>query len=332
MTLAIKDGDTSIQMQLEKRKLFTVILIAVALNIFTFALAFPIAVHLPKDSVYARDFSAYYIGEWRLLHNPTQIYYGGIIQHDFPILPRPQTFRYTPSFLILFAPFLSLSYSNALAVFDILQFALIPALAFCVYKLVKDKNIVLASVAAVIVLIDPLPALSLSDSTLNLLGFRVGSLNAQSFSPSYFSGYMMGNAHVLQTILLVAALYLGYVKKPWLSALLFTFGAFDPRAALLALPLLIWYNRQVLTRFLAGTAVFLAASNLPFFFYHGIGFNFLHAELSGDIPYQMYPYDWIPLYSIAILTIIEVATVLRTRGIYLSFPLTRKGKNPKNAH
>jgi hypothetical protein len=314
-------------MRPEKNRLLTVILIAVALNVFTFALAFPIAFQLPKDSVYARDFSAYYIGEWRLFHNPTQIYYGGVIPHDFQILPRPQTFKYTPSFLILFAPFLSLSYPNALATFDILQFALIPALAFCVYKLVKDKNIILAAVASVIVLIEPLPAFSLSDSTLNLLGIRVGSLNAQSFSPSYFSGYMMGNAHVLQTTLLVAALYFGYTKKPWLSALLFTFGAFDPRAALLALPLLIWYNRQVLTRFAAGTAIFLTASNVPFFFYHGIGFNFLHAELSGNIPYQMYPYDWIPIYSMIILTIIEAATVLSTQGIHLNFRFTQNGKN-----
>jgi len=314
-------------MRPEKNRLLTVILIAVALNVFTFALAFPIAFQLPKDSVYARDFSAYYIGEWRLFHNPTQIYYGGVISHDFQILPRPQTFKYTPSFLILFAPFLSLSYPNALAIFDILQFALIPALAFCVYKLVKDKNIIFAAVASVIVLIEPLPAFSLSDTTLNLLGVRVGSLNAQSFSPSYFSGYMMGNAHVLQTTLLVAALYFGYTKKPWLSALLFTFGAFDPRAALLALPLLIWYNRQVLTRFAAGTAIFLTASNVPFFFYHGIGFNFLHAELSGNIPYQMYPYDWIPIYSMIILTIIEAVTVLSSRGIHLRFQFTQKDKN-----
>jgi hypothetical protein len=138
---------------------------------------------------------------------------------------------------------------------------------------------------------------------------------------------MMGNAHVLQTTLLVAALYFGYTKKPWLSALLFTFGAFDPRAALLALPLLIWYNRQVLTRFAAGTAIFLTASNVPFFFYHGIGFNFLHAELSGNIPYQMYPYDWIPIYSMIILTLIEAATVLSTRGIHCRFRFTQNGKN-----
>ncbi len=315
----------------KQKKLLTVILIAVSLNIFTFLLAYPEAFQLPKNSTYARDFSAYYIGEWRLFHNPTQIYYGGLIRRDFTILPRPQTFKYTPSFLLLFAPFLSLNYANALAAFDLLQFAVIAALAFCVYKLVKNKNLTLASIASVIVIIDPLPALSFTRTNLNLLSIRVASLNAQSFSPSYFLGYLLGNAHVLQTTMLVAALYFGYAKKPWLSALLFTFGAFDPRAALLAVPLLVWYNRGALKRFVAGTAIFLTASNLPFFFYHGIGFNFLHAELSGDIPFQMYAYDWIPVYAVAVLTIVEVINIIGSREWHLKPSFARKMKTTENS-
>ncbi len=314
-------------MEPKKRKLLTVILIAVALNVFTFAFAFPQAFQLPKSEGFARDFSAYYIGEWRLVHNPTQIYYGGIIAKDFPILPRPQTFKYTPSFLVLFAPFLALSYTNALAVFDILQFALIAALAFFVYKLVKDKNLVLASVASVIVLVDPLPTLSLRYAAHNFLDIHVDNFGLAVFSPGYFCGYMLGNAHVLQTILLVGALYFGYTKKPWLSALLFTFGSFDPRAAILALPLLIWYNRHSLTRFVAGSAIFLAVTNVPFFFYYGIGFTFIHAELNGNIAIQMYPYDWIPIYSIAALTIIETASQLSRRGVHINLLATRKRKN-----
>jgi hypothetical protein len=306
------------KMDSKKRKILTIIFIAVALNAFSFALGFPIAFQLPKSATFARDFSAYYIGEWRLFHNPTQIYNGAIVPKDYPILPRPQTFKYMPSFLVLFAPFLTLSYPNALAVFDILQFALIGVLAFFVYKLVKDKNLILASVVAIIVLIEPLPSLSFSGPNLNFL--------LQVFSPSYFSGYMLGNAHILQTILLVSALYFGYTKRPWLSALLFAFGAFDPRGALLALPLLIWYNRRSITKFAAGSAIFFAATNLPFFFYYGIGFTFMHAELSGNIPYQMYPYDWIPLYGIATLTIVEILTVLGNRGIHLNVSLTRKAK------
>lgn len=283
----------------QKKTLILVILIAVALNAFTFALAFPEAFQLPKSATYARDFSAYYIGEWHLLHNPTQIYYGGVEPGDYRILPAPQTYKYTPSFLIFFAPFLTLSYQNALAAFDILQFALIPALAFFVYKLVKGKNLVFGSIAAVIVLAEP----------------------------SYFFAYQLGNAHVLQTVLLVGALYFGFVKKPWISALLFSFSAFDPRAALLTLPLLIWYNRQVILKFAAGAAVFLAATNLPFFFYYGIGFTFLHSEVNGNIASQMYSYDWIPLLSVGALTVLEIITVASDRKMHFDFLSNRTKKN-----
>ena len=138
----------------KKKKIILVILIAVALNVITFCVAYP-ETFKPESSTLARDFSAYYIGEWRLFHNPTKIYAGGAYPGDYQILPQPQTFKYTPSFLILFAPFLALSYQNALTAFDIVQLALIPALAFFVYKIVKDKNLVLGAIVAVIVLIDP---------------------------------------------------------------------------------------------------------------------------------------------------------------------------------
>ena len=108
-----------------------------------------------------------------------------------------------------------------------MQIALIPALAFFVYKIVKDKNLVLGAIAAVIILMDPLPSPTISSAALS-------AYNLQSFAPSYYLGFVLVNAHVLQTVLLVGALYFGFSKKPWLSALLFAFGAFDPRAALLA--------------------------------------------------------------------------------------------------
>jgi hypothetical protein len=277
----------------------------VALNAFTFCLAFP-ETFKPESGTWARDFSAYYIGEWRLFHNPTTIYWGGAQPGDYQILPSPQTFKYTPSFLILFAPFLALSYRNALTVFDIIQVALLPALAFFVYKIVKDKTLVFAAVVAVIVLIEPLPTPPLNQTALNLLQYRFFSLNAQSFSPSYYIGYLLANAHVLQTCILVGALYFGFTKKPWISALLFAIGSFDPRGALLALPLLLWYNRKQIRPFIIGAASFLAITNLPFFFYHDIGLTFLRSETSGTIISQMYPYDWLPLYAVAALTIIEI--------------------------
>ena len=314
------------QMLSKKQKIILVIVIAVALNAITFCLAFP-ETFKPESTIWARDFSAYYIGEWRLFNNPTKIYAGGAYPGDYQILPAPQTFKYMPSFMILFAPFLALSYQNALTAFDLVQLALIPALAFFVYKIVKDKNLVLGAIAAVIVLIDPLPSPSINSVEVNLLHYRVFSLNAQSFSPSYYCGYVLANAHILQVVLLVGALYLGFAKKPWLSALLFAFGAFDPRAALLALPLLLWYNRQKILQFITATVTFVLATNLPFFFYYGIGFAFLHAEVNGNIVSQMYQYDWIPLYAVAALTIVEIITVIRRkRKMHFNFPLKLKDR------
>jgi hypothetical protein len=262
-----------------------VVLAAVAINVVIFCVSFPQAFNLPKDATYARDFSAYYIGEWRLFHNPTQVYFGGALPTDYPIYPVVQSFKYTPNFLILFAPFLALSYQNALAAFDLLEVALISALAFFVYKLVKNRNLAVGAVVTFVVLCNP----------------------------SYAFGYGLGNAHVLQTILLVGALYFGFAKKPWLSALLFCFGVFDPRPALLALPLLLWYNRQKLRQFLGGSIGLLAATNLPFLFYSGIGNSFIRELFQVSIVSQWYPYDWLPIFAVLAISIMELANVFSGR-------------------
>ncbi len=281
-------------MQSKNKKLILilVIIIALMLNAFTFSVAYP-ETFKPMSPIYARDFSAYYIGEWRLFHNPTTIYIGGNQPGDYHIPPNVQTFKYTPSFLIFFAPFLTLNYQNALNVFDILQFVSIFALAFFVYKIVKDKNLFAGAIASFIVLV--------------------------AFQPGYYWGYAQANAHIIQASLIVGALYFGFSKKPWLSALLFAVAAFDPRGALLALPLLLWYNRQRLLKFGVGIVAFLAALNLPFFFYANVGLSFLQKEVNGDIVSQIYSYDLVPLIAVATLTILEVITIIdkRTNFSYL---------------
>ena len=222
------------KLKINQKTLVYWILIAVTLNIICFCLAYPETLK-PETHELARDFSAYYIGEWRLLHNPTQIY-SGMAQHgDYQILPHAQTFKYTPSFLVLFAPFLSLSYPYALITFNLLQVALIPFLAFFVYKLVKDKNVVVGSAAAFLILVGTFPSPPVFFTTLNF-SQGVFGFNVASFVPEYLIGYAVVNAHVLQTILLVGSLYFGFAKKPWLSALMFTFGCLDPRAAVFSFP------------------------------------------------------------------------------------------------
>jgi len=297
----------------KKTAIILVIVLLIFLNLSIFVYAYP-QTFKPESATLARDFSAYYIGGWRLFHNPTQVYSPSVQPGDYQILPQPQPFKYTPSFLILFAPFLSLNYQNALNAFDTIQFLLILALAFFVYELIENKNFFLGITAAVIVLVDPLlVAPSASYSIAGFFHYRMLSLHVQTFSPSYYCGYLLANAHILQTVLLVGAIYFGFAKKPWVSALLFAFGAFDPRIALFALPLLLWYNRHSLWTFIGEAAAFLAATNLPFFFYNGIGFSFLATEAKASIVSQMYLYDWIPLYAIVTLSMVELVTALQNR-------------------
>jgi hypothetical protein len=267
----------------KKLLLFSVIIISVALNAFTFCLAYPEA-NKPMSSIYARDFSAYYIGEWRLFHNPAAIYIGGSQPGDYQIPPNPQTFKYTPSFLLFFAPFLSLSYQTALNVFDILQLVSFLALAFFVYKIVIDKKQSWGITSAVIILV--------------------------ALDYAFYWGYAMANAHVIQTALMIGALYFAFSKRPWLSALLLSVASFDPRSTLLALPLLLYYNRQTMPKFLLGTITFIAALNLPFFFYYNIGFSFLREEVNGNIVSQIYTYDLIPMIAIITLTVLEAITII----------------------
>jgi len=289
-----------------------VILIAVMLNITSFCVAYP-EIGKPESNTLARDFSAYYTGAYRLLHNPTKIYYDGVQPGDYQILPHPQPFKYTPSFLILFAPFLAVDYLTALTIFDILQLALIPALAFFVYKLVKDKNLFLGAVAAVIILIQPLPTPSINSPPAPLINLGLFSVNSQAFAPGYYCGYLFVNAHILQAVLLLGALYLGFAKKPWLSALLFAFALLDPRAAIVALPLLLWYNRQKIRHFLIATAIFVLATNLPFFLYYNIGSTFLRTVMNTYIISQSYAYDWIPIYGVVALTIVEITIAIHKK-------------------
>jgi len=306
----------------KKTAIISVILLAVVINFQIFCYAYPQTFE-PQAPDLARDFSAYYIAAWRLFHNPTAVYSDGVQPSDYQLIGKPQTFRYPPALLILFAPLLTLSYQDALNAFDIVQFLSILALAFFVYKLIKDKPLILSSVVAVTVLANPLLFLPSVKHPINsFLHWRIVSLHLQTISPSYYCGYVLANAHILQNTLLVGALYFGFAKKPWLSALMFTFGVLDPRSALFALPLLLWYNRQSIRKFIVGSAVFLGVTNLPFFFYHDIGFALFQSNFRPAVNLlEMILYDWIPFCSIAALTILEVATALYNRRTCINFPL-----------
>jgi hypothetical protein len=154
--------------KIQRKHLFIVIIAALALNAISFLVAYPEITELEFETL-ARDFSAYYMGTWRLYNNPTQVYYDGSLPNDYLIVGTPQPFKYTPSFLLLMTPFLGLNFMDALVLFNFLQFALMPLLAFFVYKLVKDRSFAVAAITAVIVLVSPIPTPASNIPTLSPL-------------------------------------------------------------------------------------------------------------------------------------------------------------------
>src|SRR5665647_3890920 len=104
----------------------------------------------------------------------------------------------------------------------------------------------------------------------------------------------LANARVIQTVFLIDALYFGCSKRPWLSAAFLAISVFDPRAFVLALPLIIWHNKQRIRHFLLEVAAFLAITNLPFFLQR-YRILFRADTLKRNIASLMYEYDWICL-------------------------------------
>jgi hypothetical protein len=73
------------------RKMILVVTIAVLLlfNFYTFALTYPETFRLDGGGRLAKDFSAYYIGAWRLLHDPSQVYtFGKANDGEYQVYPQ----------------------------------------------------------------------------------------------------------------------------------------------------------------------------------------------------------------------------------------------------
>jgi hypothetical protein len=237
------------------------------------------------------------------MHNPSQVYSGGPQSGDYEILPPAAAFKYTPSFLFLVLPFLNLNYQNAMVAFNFLQLLLIPILAFFVFKLLSNKQPMLAVASSIVILIQPLPKIIFGWRNLPL------SIELNPFS-SYYAGWINGNAHILQTFLLVGSIYFVAFRKPLMSALLFSFGLLDPRIGLLAIPLLVWNasKNEQLNRFILFSIFLISIENIPFLFYFNIGQSFIKTDFNLFTISQFYSYEWIPIYSVLALSISEIAT------------------------
>jgi hypothetical protein len=289
------------------RTLFLVgMAVLIVLNLYTFIVAYPETSRLDSGisgtGVLSKDFSAYYIGAYRLLHNPSQIYTHAYINDgEYQVYPRAEAYKYLPSFLILVSPVLLLSYQEALTAFDVFQFALLPLMALLLYKLLNRKGLLLTFVVAIIVLLQPLP------------------LPNRGLSVTYFWQWGEGQAKVLDTFLLLLAFYLGDSGKPILSGIVFAFGAFDPRFAALSLPLFLFYNRKNFKVSVESMVAALLLSNF-ILLYPGTGSGFINMAL-GSTAETLYYYAFIPLLTIISLTIVNgeemVAALSQAVSAYL---------------
>ena len=281
----------------------------IALNLYTFIAAYP-ETYTPSlgitttGNILAKDFSAYYIGAWRLLHNPSQIYHFGTLGGSEPvILPHPEAYKYLPSFLLVISPLLTIDYQQALLAFDVIQFLMIPLMAYMLYKLLGSKHLAVTFAVMVIALLLPFP-------TANW-----------GMSPSYFWQWGEGQAKVAITFLLLLSFYLGSKGKPYLSGVALALGFFDLRFGLLAVPLFVMYNRKNLKVAAASAAAALALSN-AMLLYPGMGSSFLNMVFSSGLTTPLYYYAYIPFFTMLALIVVnfkELVAAFDYKGVFAGF-------------
>ena len=296
-------GKTTLMLKNEARKkaiLLSIVIVSILLNLYTFVQAYPetfaIDSGIGASHILAKDFSAYYIGGWRLFHDPSNVYTKGLVSNGEPyIYPQPQLYEYLPSFLIFIAPLLFLGYQDALIAFDIAQFLLLPVMAFLVYELLKDRSTLTIAIVIVILILQPSPT------------------PHWGLSVSYFWQWGEGQDKVLNTALLLLSFYLGKTRKPILSGVIFGLGAFDPRFFLLSLPLFAVYNKLDPKKSWLSLIASLLVFNFPLLI-DGIGAGFLRMMVQSGIGTPLYYYALIPfltLVSLIVLTAKEFYLLLR---------------------
>jgi hypothetical protein len=291
--------------------------VVIALNLYTLAVAYP-QTYTPSHGItatapiLAKDFSAYYIGAWRLWRNPSQIYVSGAVNDGEPvILPYPETYKYLPSFLFLVTPFLSLKYQNALTAFDVVQFLMLPAMAYFIYKLLSNKPLAVTFIVIVVALLLPFPT------------------SQWGFSPSYYWQWGEGQAKVFITFLLLLSFYLGWRGKPALSGVAYAFGFFDPRFGLLAIPLFVTYNRKNLKAAAASAVGSILLSNAVLL-YPGMSSNFAAMVFSNAVATPIFYYSLIPLCTLSVMIAVNFKEEGRAFGLIKKRDSSANAKKPKN--
>jgi hypothetical protein len=284
-----------------KKLLFALaVIIIISLNFYTFSVAYPTMNH-PLNLGGAdlpRDFSVYYIAAWRMFHNPSQIFTTGHIADGEPtIYPSLTPYKYLPSFLVLISPLVGLSYYQAFWVFDAFQFALLPLMAFLLYNLLEKKNPAITLLILVLVLLLPYP------------------MPGRGLSLSYFMSWAEGQAKIFLSFLLLASFYFGYKGRVVLSGVSFALGAFDPRFALLALPLFLFYNKGKLKAAFVPMIKALIGTNFMIF-YPGTAQGFADMILGSGSTTPFYTPTWIPLVMLVSLILVNGRQMIEALKLY----------------
>jgi hypothetical protein len=288
---------------------FAGVVMLIALNLSTFIAAYP-ETYTPSPginatgSVLAKDFSAYYIGAWRLWNNPSQIYhFGGLGGSEPVILPHPEAYKYLPSFLLVISPLILLGYQQALLAFDVVQFLMIPAMAYMLYRLLGSKHLAVTFGVMIVALLLPFPT------------------SSWGMSPSYFWQWGEGQAKVFVTFLLLLSFYFGSKGKPYISGVALALGFFDVRFGLLAIPLFIMYNRKNLKAAAGSATVALTLTNVMLL-YPGIGSGFLNMVFASAVTTPIYYYALIPLFTLVALIVVnfkEIVAIFDYKGAFANF-------------
>jgi hypothetical protein len=244
------------------------------------------------------------VSAWRLWNNPGQIYHFGALGNAEPVIPPyPQAYKYLPSFLIIVSPLLTLDYQQALLAFDIIQFMLLPAIAYILYKLLESKNLAVTFAVMTIALLLPFP-------TMNW-----------GMSPGYYWQWGEGQAKVFVTFLLLVSFYFASKNRPVLSGIAFAVGFFDVRFGLLAIPLYIMYNRKNLKVAIISASSALAISNFMLL-YPGMGMGFVKMVFGSGITTPMYYYAFVPFLTLMALIVVnfkELVAAFDYKGIFAEF-------------
>ena len=281
------------------KKIFAVsAVLLIALNLYVFITAYP-ETYTPSPGInttggiLSKDFSAYYVGAWRLWHNPSQIYHFGALGGAEPVTPpHPEAYKYLPSFLLIVSPLLTLNYQQALTVFDVVQFLFLPIMAYMLYNLLGNKHLFIGLLVMVIALLLPLP------------------IGQWGLFPSYYWQWGEGQAKVFLTFLLLLSFYFGNKGRPVLSGVALALGFFDVRFGLLAIPLFVMYNRKNLKIATAAAIGSLAISNMMLF-YPAMSGGFVSMVFESGITTPIYYYALIPFLTLMALIAANFKEIIR---------------------